>query len=308
MTGIARGARVIDSLGENKAPTGGVSIELSILFLGLARDCEGTLPIFFSFLDRLERHGFRCTAIIGENGSRDKTRLLICRAGPKIELLDTTFMAVSSGRLVRMARGRQALLDRAKARGLTERYVCVTDLDNVMMAPPDPKDLQSAIECLQADNSLFAIGATSTPFYYDLLALRAEGHDYTDLNRELTEAKQWPLSYFQFHHQRIYAKQRQMTRPEPIACASSFNGFCLYNANDYVLGAYRAPDEADVSEHVSLNLSIGRATGKKMLITPGLVIHAPSDHCPVGFFQFWFDRIRKQLIVARNFVKSRSGT
>lgn len=265
--------------------------------------------MFFCFLNRLERRGYRCAAIIGENGSRDKTRLLICRAGPKIELLDTTFMAAMSGRLVRMAVGRQALLERAKARGLMERYVCVADLDNVMIVPPAPEDLQSAIDYLRADKSLFAIGATSKPFYYDLLALRAEGHDYSDLNRELTKAKRRPLSYFQFHQQRIYAMQRQMTRPVPISCASSFNGFCLYNANDYMLGTYRAPDEAHVSEHVNLNLSIGRATGKKMLITPGLVVHAPSDHRPVGFFRFWSDRIRRQLIVVgKNFAKSRSDT
>ena len=66
----------------------------SILFLCLARDCADTIPRFFSYLRRLESQGFRCAAIIGENGSRDGTRELIKRAsGVHIELLDTSFMA-----------------------------------------------------------------------------------------------------------------------------------------------------------------------------------------------------------------------
>lgn len=271
---------------------------IRILFLCLARDCADTISSFVLYLQRLNSHGLFCKAIIGENGSSDRTRTLIEEAaGLKITLLDTSMMEMGGCRLTRMAIGRQALLEAAEARGINEDYVCVADLDNVMTVPPDPAAVYAAIERLRADATLFAIGATSLPVYYDLLSLRAEGFEFlSNLNREITEAKRKPLSYFRFHQERIYRNQRLMTKLVPLVCASSFNGFCCYKASDYRLGSYRAPDEADVCEHVSFNLSIGRVTGKNMLISPDLVIQTPADHCPVGFFRFWCDRTIKRLI------------
>ena len=266
-----------------------------VLFLCLARDCADTIPLFFKYLGRLEACGFSCTAIIGENGSSDRTRSLIEEvAGRKIVLLDTSSMKTGSSRLSRMAIGRQALLEAAEARGVFDGYVCVMDLDNIVVAPPDPLAVRSAIGQLHADASLFAIGATSVPVYYDLLSLRVDGFEFlASLNREIAKAKKSPMSYFSFHKERIYKIQRLITNSIPVLCSSSFNGFCCYNASDYRLGSYRSPDEADVCEHVSFNLSIGSLTGKKMLISSELVLRAPANHVPVSFFRFWSDRIRK---------------
>jgi hypothetical protein len=268
---------------------------IRILFLCLARDCADTIPLFFKYLERLEACGFSCTAIIGENGSSDRTRALIEEvAGQTIALLDTSLMKTGGSRLSRMAIGRQALLEAAEARRVFGGYVCVMDLDNIVVAPPDPLAVRSAIEQLHADASLFAIGATSVPVYYDLLSLRVEGFEFlTNLNREIAQAKKNPISYFSFHKERIYKNQKLITSSIPVLCSSSFNGFCCYNASDYRLGSYRSPDEADVCEHASFNLSIGNSTGKNMLISSELVLQAPADHVPVGFFRFWSDRIRK---------------
>jgi hypothetical protein len=266
---------------------------MNLLFLCLARNCEGTLPAFFEYLNSLERHGIHCTAIIGENGSSDDTRALIRKSGPQIELLDTSFMALVSSRLKRMAIGREAIADRARNRETNGAYVCVADLDNVMISPPTPQDVKRAIDRLREDTDLFAIGATSRPVYYDLLSLRAEGHDYTTLNGEIQKAKRNPLTYYGFHKQHIYKNQISMTVFHPIICASSFNAFCLYNASDYVLGTYRSSEEDDVCEHVTLNLSIARATGKRMLISPDLIVRSPQDHSPVNLLRFWTDRIRR---------------
>ncbi|MGO9316229.1 MAG: hypothetical protein ACLPXT_15910 [Terracidiphilus sp.] len=217
-------------------------------------------------------------------------------AGPRIALLDTSVMANSRSRLKRMAIGRQALLDAAKARDIGADYICVMDLDYIMAMSPAPSAVRAVIDCLQTNTTLFAIGATSIPVYYDLLSLRVEGFDFlSNLNTEITEAKKKPFSYYQFHKEHIYNNQKLMTSSFPVLCASSFNGFCLYNAEDYRLGSYRACDEADVCEHVSLNLSIGRITGKKMMISPDLVIQAPQDHAPVCFCRFWCARMKKWL-------------
>ena len=268
---------------------------MNILFLALARDCEDTLPTFFSYIENLKGHGLECAAIIGENGSRDKTRRLIEQAaGPRITLLDTAFMEGQKSRLKRMAMGRQALFHAAIGKGDDYEYICVVDLDNIFLEPPEPEALMKCIEGLRVDRNLFAIGATSVPVYYDLLSLRAEGHDYSTLNAEIAAAKRWPFTYFQFHRDRIYSDQRLMTRKDAIPCSSSFNGFCVYNASDYWLGTYRAHNEAEVCEHVTFNLSIKHATGKQMLISPALNVRAPADHIRVGFFRFWLDRIKER--------------
>lgn len=272
------------------------SKSLSILFLCLARNCEDTIPLFFSYLDRLQAVGFSCLAIIGENGSSDRTRTLIeNNVGTHVELLDTARMTDEPNRLVRMSMGRQALLERAKIGGFVADYVCVTDLDDVMLMPPEPVAFRKAIEHLKTNSELFAIGATSYPVYYDLLALRADGHDYSQLSAEIAAAKKKPLSYFGFHKRRIYENQSRMTQSGSVICTSSFNGFCLYNSHDYFLGKYRSENEAKICEHVNFNLSVAYATGKKMLISTELIIQAPAEHIPVGYIRFWVDRIRKLL-------------
>ncbi len=184
---------------------------ISILFLCLARNCAKTVPLFIAYLEHLETHNFHCRTVIGENGSSDGTRKLIEKAvGSRLDLLDTSFMANERNRLVRMAMGRQAILEAAKAKGITEDYVCVCDLDNVMTRPPHPTAVRTAINRLRTDRTLFAIGASSRPVYYDLLSLRVEGHDFSRLNAEIIEAKNRPFSYFRFHQQRIYSNQNPL--------------------------------------------------------------------------------------------------
>src|SRR5262245_19196347 len=147
-----------------------------LLFLGLAKNCARTIPKFAKLLDRLEISNYNVRAIIGENGSRDNTRSVIRSFYPRITPLDTSFMGKERSRLRRIAMGREALLQKAK--GLKADYVIVSDFDNVMEHPPRPDDIGTAIAHLQADPKLFAVGATSMPCFYDLLALRGGGIKY----------------------------------------------------------------------------------------------------------------------------------
>ena len=268
------------------------------LFLCLARDCESTLPRFLEYLKVLHGAGLPCRAIIGENGSKDRTREVISEAAAassgNITLLDTSAMAAGSTRLQRMAMGRELLLDAARGLHGTDRFafVCVADLDNVMEQPPAVDAVRHAMQTLAGDPRLFAIGANSSPVYYDLLALRAPGYDFSTLDAEFAAAKRSPLTYHHFHKIRIYQPQREFTTTAPVICQSSFNGFCLYCADDYLQGSYRAPEETAVCEHVSMNLSLGERTGKHMVIAPDLQVQTPEDHSPVGFVRFWYDRMR----------------
>ena len=49
------------------------SKKYDIIFLSLARNCEGSLKFFFNFLKELKNQGNEVFSIIGENGSEDYT-------------------------------------------------------------------------------------------------------------------------------------------------------------------------------------------------------------------------------------------
>lgn len=273
-----------------------------ILFLCLARNCAPTLPAFFRFLVQLRDHDIQCAALVGENSSSDNSRQLIEMAAAAdlgVHLLDTSFMQAARDRLSRMAIGRQGLFERAMSMAQRYEFAVVADLDSVMLEPPHIADVKNALDRLRNDRSLFAVGATSRPVYYDLLSLRSADHDYSSLHRDIQEAQKNPLSYFQFHKRRIYEQQLAATWETAIRCQSSFNGFCIYKMTDYGLGGYRSADEAHICEHVTMNLSIGRKTGKEMLIDPDLRLRTPMDHGPVGIGRFWFERVKKRLKQSR---------
>ena len=265
-----------------------------LLFLCLARDCETTVRSFVSYLDSLTQDGLECIALVGENGSRDNTRkILEAAVTDNFYVLDSSIMSEHPGRLTRMAVGRQFLLEEALRLQLKADYICIADLDNVMKHPPPPSALRAAIERLRSDHGLFAVGATSRPVYYDLFSLKSETYFFPGLPVAFARAKRKPLSYYKFHRETIYAKQREVTSNKPVLCTSSFNGFCLYPWNDYFRGSYRSTFEGAVCEHVTFNCSIAASTGKLMLIAPELVIRTPEDHEPVSFLRFWNDRLRK---------------
>ena len=265
-----------------------------LVFLSLARNCAPTLPLFLRFLSELQRSGISCAALIGENGSMDETRALILEASPyNVHLCETDFLETQFKRLVKMAHGREALLTMARERWPDAQYVCVVDLDNVFALPPQPHVMRDVLTTLSNDSSLFAIGASTQPVYYDLLALRTPLVDCSTLYSGIKAAQSNPFTYFRFHEQHIYSAQRIISHLVPLRCASSFNGMCIYKAPRYYRGTYRANDEDLVCEHVTMNVSIGLMFGEEMLISDRLVLATPPDHGPATLFSFFLRRLRK---------------
>jgi hypothetical protein len=265
-----------------------------ILFLALAKNCAGTLPPFFHLQEQLREGGIENHAIIGENGSRDHTRALLLSA-QNVTHVPTEDLAHVANRLQRMAIGREALLERARTYPGKEEFICVLDLDDVMVRPPDFAALIKAMQRLREDPMLFAVGATSKPYYYDLLALRAPGHDYSDLAKELRQPRPRLFGYYHFHRDHIYVHQRRLSTDAGFLCDSTFNGMCLYRSEDYFLGSYRSAKECDVCEHVTLNETIAAATQRKMLVSPELTVATPSEHAPLSLIQWYARRLGLRL-------------
>lgn len=269
------------------------SMKPDFVFLALARNCAATIPGFLALLESFEAQGHRAFAIIGENGSRDGTRALLAAAeeAGKIKLISTEFMAREPDRLRRMALGRERLRAVLIASGLQPRFVCVVDLDNVLAMPPTVDTLTSAAAKLDRDG-VFGVSATSRPHYYDLLAFQDEIRRFDGLLGDLAQARSSIFAYRRFFRSRIYPHQQALTSDREIACASTFNGLCIYRMERYREGSY-LEDGPSRCEHVVFNLSLARAGGGHMLVDPRLVLATPDDHRQEAFLPFVWRRLRK---------------
>jgi hypothetical protein len=263
------------------------------VFLSLARDCEATIPNFLALLDRFRSDGLNVTAIIGENGSQDRSRdvLTLAADAGAITLVPTPFMAAEPDRLKRMALGRQYLKTTLETMALEPRFVCVVDIDNVMRKPPSVAAVLAAAAKLDRTD-VFGVSATSRPHYYDLLAFQDESMAFETLLDELARQRTSIFAYRRFFQTRIYPCQHALTTDQEITCWSAFNGMCIYRAGTYRSGSYLA-DGAGVCEHVVFNRAIAWETGARMLIDPGLALLTPADHRQESFMPFAWRRLKK---------------
>lgn len=279
--------------------SGDDTLQRDFVFLALAKDCAATVPRFLDLLGSLRRSGLSVAAFIGENGSRDGTDALLRSAAARGEiiLVSTAFMAEEPGRLRRMALGRERLKQEFEASGIESRYVCVVDVDNAIAKPPAVPDLLAAAAKLERDG-VFGVSATSRPHYYDLLAFQDDRRSFETLLDDLAKSRGDIVSYYRFFRSRIYPHQRALTAEREIACASAFNGLCLYRADIYRLGSYLGAG-GDICEHLVFNRRLAASTGGIMLIDPGLVLLTPADHAEQSFLPFAWRRLRKLVALVR---------
>jgi hypothetical protein len=261
-----------------------------VVFLGLARSCARYVAAFAGFLAAQRLAGLAVSAIVGENGSTDDTlaRLLAAAAaGAPITLLDTAAMAAVAPRLRRMAVGRELLRRHWAETCPPGGHVCVIDLDDTLDTLPTPAAFIAALRRLEATPTAFAVSATSTPRYYDLLALRSADTDFAALQARIDAARRNPLRFYRFMRAEVFPAQRHITIAGARRCTSAFNGMCLYRGADYAQASYLAADNDTVCEHVVLNSAIHVRTGQYILIDPGLRVAAPRQHIAEGPAEFF---------------------
>jgi hypothetical protein len=263
------------------------------VFLALAKDCAATIPRFLELLGTLRRDGVDVAAFVGENGSSDGTQALLQRAQMlgELTLVPTPFMAAEPQRLRRMALGRERLKRALDESGIETRFVCVLDIDNVIARPPPTAALLGAASKLERPG-IFGVSASSRPHYYDLLAFEDEHRSFATLLDDLARSRSGILQYHRFFRSQIYPHQRALTSDQEIACASTFNGLCLYHSGIYRQGSY-LDGSSSLCEHLVFNRRLAALTGGAMLIDPGLVLSTPADHAERSFLPFAWRRLRK---------------
>jgi hypothetical protein len=260
-----------------------------IVFAGLARDCGKTIPNLFTTMDRLTARGIRCAAVIGENGSLDDTRDRIQRGtlSRNVILVDTSRIADRERRLERLAMARDFVREVVASRFSESSFVCVVDLDNVIATPLDPIAIEVAMSRLAIDDTIFAIGASSYPWYYDLLAYKSDTLDFATLEDEIRSRKKNVFEYYAFHRHELFPLQQQITKRREHLCHSAFNGICVYRTAEFVRGTYVEGNTFNSCEHIAFNRSVKGETDRMLLVSIGVQIKSPLDHMfdnPLVFF------------------------
>lgn len=258
-----------------------------LVFLALARDCEGTIPAALRALESYDASGLRVHMIAGENGSKDATRALL--EHHLVTVVDTSAMGDASDRLQRMAVGRQIVADRSRA--VHAQAFAVVDLDEPFLTHVSVDQVKSATNRL---GQVFAVAATSVPTYYDLLAFDGDQGNYVGLEATIREAQKNPRDYYALFRDAIYPAQDRLTSSEDIACRSAFNGLAIYSANAYRAGSYLPVEPGPwICEHVTFNRSIAESTGLSMVIDAGLVLPMPAEHGRRNLAGFIWQRAKK---------------
>jgi hypothetical protein len=271
-----------------------------IVFLALAQNCADTIPGVVRGLATLRQSGMKVYAVVGENGSGDRTRELLEEAAAltgMVSVVDTSFMSEATERLQRMALGRQFLAGYAKEMPLPARAICVLDVDEPFLEHLDPALLHSALQRVMDDVDVFAVSATSRPTYYDLLAFEDEDRSFSDLDKRIQRVQRNPIKYYSFFQNVIYPEQRRLTSDSDTRCRSAFNGLCLYEAESYAMGSYLPPARGPwICEHITFNRSVATGTGRHMVIDGALVLPMPSEHGRRTLPGFFWQRLRKLLL------------
>ena len=275
-----------------------VSWNTKIKFLALARDCANSLPVLFALMRDLEAKGYLVSAVIGENGSKDGTRTVLLKAALNIQLevIDTEFMATIPNRLERMARGREALKNRASDQDAD--YICVVDVDTVLNKHLNVNLFIALIEELSEAKTVFGVCAASYPVFYDILSLRMEHgvlNDADILNQFVSNRdKRKPLRNYVrkiLLMESCYRRQEEIGTGSGKTFLSAFNGLCVYRAKDYFAGSYIG--DFQLCEHVTLNENLAKNCGSGILVSRFFHLDAPVEHTRKSKFKTVFGSLKR---------------
>ncbi len=255
-----------------------------LFFAGLARDCAASLAANLRSLHDLASRYGQARIFVLENDSRDETRTIlqtVARHSAFLELicldgLDAEFPHRES----RIAHCRNLLLDRIRRAAAEEGvslYIPI-DLDSAIARSIEAEPFLQ--ECRRvAAGEVDAVFPVSTPFYYDVYALRAKGWQQTDCWEDFRRDRV-ALGGYRAATRHVYAKQWSssgiLSRETNVPVESAFGGYGIYNLAALPTDATYAGiggSGQPVCEHVHLNLQIA-----KKEISRNLTVAAPREH------------------------------
>lgn len=274
----------------------------SIIFLSLAQNCSLTLKNYFNFLEKFPK-SFKIKFIIAENNSKDNTRKILddySKINKDMTLIKADFLNRVEERILRITKGRHFLKNYIIKKKLKSEFVCVIDLDNVLKQKIELKNFFQILKDLRKNKKeLNGISVKSNPYYYDILALKCDRFNLPNILNIQRDKN--IFSAYNIRKKHIYSIQKKVNSEKKLNTISSFNGLCVYNYNDFILGDYfygeKNKKKATFNEHIKFNLSLYKKNGKFIRISDKLYLSTPKEHFPPkNLFEFCLDKFLFKLI------------
>lgn len=268
---------------------------VDIYFAGLARDCgKYVMDNLVALVDICRLiHGARCQIWVLENDSRDNTRQAILAASVMSPLIRPIHLQnldqAYPVREQRIAFCRDYLLSEIKRANIVSSnsvYIPI-DLDSAIACSINPVELRRA--CDEVVSGCYeAVFPVSSPFYYDIYALRVPGWSPDDCSQKIRDF------WMQGHVGRliafliyVYHRQRPIRKFPPkqmISVKSAFGGFGVYMFASVFHLTYLCESLAAYPfqcEHVQFNASIS-----SKVICTSLIVSAPHEHIELRLAHF----------------------
>lgn len=267
---------------------------ISVFFAGLARDCESSIASNLEALIRIAefREECQCFFFLLENDSTDHTGEVLKgfakKYASRIRLWQLPGLSMTKPeRIDRLAWCRNFLLEQIHS-AVTDPAASVyvpIDLDDHIIASVDPARFWRSVDRLQVEfiNGIFPF---SSPYYYDVLALRVPGWVEAD-HQELVAASRPRLGWFRSLQQFVFTRQRPLSSfaaHSLIPVESAFGGIGIYRFT--AIAAYRYQliwlGNYFECEHVSFNRPVG-----SLYIDTDFVVQAPAGHLAYQCMGYW---------------------
>jgi hypothetical protein len=277
----------------------------NFIFLCLVRDCEDTLDIFFDFIKTFPKK-IPLKVIFGENNSKDNSKTLINdfikTNDIDIKLLNLKRLNSIDDRIKRITKGRHLLKNYILKNKLKSDFVCIMDVDDVLLNKTslNLKNFMNLAKNLKKNKKKFnGISVGSKPYYYDILAFKSSELELPNI-LEIQKSRKI-LNAYKMRQKYIYTPQKKITKRKNMITISSFNGLCIYNYNDYILGDYYYKSKISLennflNEHMKMNISLNNINKKKILIDNNFKLNTPKEHIPAkSLIDLFFKKILNYL-------------
>ena len=273
-----------------------------IIFTGLAQNCENHIDRFFKIYEEVKKK-YKAIAIISENNSTDFTFDKIIKKtfeDKDIKFIDSTSIEKFDDRIHRLAHARQQQKEFIFQEKLKAKFIIVIDLDDVLSFNFDNLIFRKLINFLEKNrNKYFGLSVKSLPYYYDILNFESEDFPNTNIKKIQLDRK---IDSYQIRKKKIYKVQKKISNLKDFECISAFNGMCIYNYEDYLLGNYfedkNLKEEDTIPEHLNLNRKIHYLTKKYIYVSDELNFKMPDEHRPLlNIFSFFFNKFLKYFSV-----------
>jgi hypothetical protein len=232
---------------------------INVIFCCTVRNIESYIENGLNNIDLCGQKFNNYAVIIYENDSNDKTRDLLIKYKKKNYYYIFEDNVTEPRRTMRIANGRNKILDKIKKINKNNyyQYMVMLDLDDVN----DSGRFVTSIESCFYFKNWDVLTGNQSDVYYDLWALRKDGDMEYDCWKKLKELEPNPDNEYEY----IWGKQKLYLPNQLLPVDSAFSGIAIYKLSSIpdacrYIGEYDDGDE--LCEHVEFNKCIKKNGGK----------------------------------------------